>query len=144
SLDFLKRQPLPSLQAGIFCSPTYLYSVSGLTPRYCEAWRMFMTSRESAIIQSLSTENAARCCALMRATGQSWEKNPRSYLREFWCPEHISTQKMLESRRISVFYRVLWVVSGNWLRSKCRMILYLAPLMKGVSTNWGIYTVGSQ
>src|SRR6185369_896402 len=39
SFDFLKRQRFPSLKAGIFCSPTYLYSVSGLTPRYCEAWR---------------------------------------------------------------------------------------------------------
>src|SRR5205814_9831370 len=50
SSDFLKRQRLPSLKAGIFCFPTYLYSVSGLTPRYCEAWRMFITSRESAIV----------------------------------------------------------------------------------------------
>src|SRR5215471_5336045 len=50
SFDFLKRQRFPSLKAGIFCSPTYLYSVSGLTPRYCEAWRMFITSRESAIV----------------------------------------------------------------------------------------------
>ena len=47
---FLKRQRFPSLKAGIFCSPTYLYSVSGLTPRYCDAWRMFITSRESAAI----------------------------------------------------------------------------------------------
>src|SRR5215470_12938758 len=53
SFDFLKRQRLPSLKAGIFCSPTYLYSVSGLTPRYCEAWRMFITSRESAIFRHL-------------------------------------------------------------------------------------------
>src|SRR6267378_5063963 len=57
SFDFLKRQRLPSLNAGIRCSPTYLYSVSGLTPRYCDAWRMFMTSRESAIVQSLCTES---------------------------------------------------------------------------------------
>src|SRR4051812_16782015 len=50
SFDFLKRQRLPSLNAGIFCSPTYLYKVSGLTPRYCDAWRIFITSRESAIV----------------------------------------------------------------------------------------------
>src|SRR5207249_12139298 len=50
SFDFLKRQRLPSLKAGIFCSPTYLYNVSGFTLRYCEAWRMFITSRESAIV----------------------------------------------------------------------------------------------
>src|SRR5208283_5596747 len=47
--DFLNRHRLPNLNAGIFCSFTYLYKVSGLTPRYCEAWRMFITSRESAI-----------------------------------------------------------------------------------------------
>src|SRR5215471_8725265 len=58
SFDFLKRQRFPSLKAGIFCSPTYLYSVSGLTPRYCEAWRIFITSRASAIIRSHSTELA--------------------------------------------------------------------------------------
>src|SRR5205823_7812379 len=56
SFDFLKRQRLPSLKAGIFCSLTYLYSVSGLTPRYCEAWRMFITSRASAIVSAPSTE----------------------------------------------------------------------------------------
>src|SRR5690349_7496132 len=50
---FLNFQRLPSLKAGIFSSYTYLYSVSGLTPRYCEAWRMFITSRESAPIKSV-------------------------------------------------------------------------------------------
>src|ERR1019366_3629546 len=53
SFDFLKRQRLPNLNAGICCSFTYLYKVSGLTPRYCEACRMFITSRESAIHVSL-------------------------------------------------------------------------------------------
>src|SRR5215475_2628563 len=53
---FLNFQRLPSLNAGIFSSVTYLYSVSGLTPRYCEACLMFITSRESAAINvSLST-----------------------------------------------------------------------------------------
>src|SRR5689334_1419728 len=47
---FLNFQRFPSLNAGIFSSVTYLYSVSGLTPRYCEACRMFITSRESAAI----------------------------------------------------------------------------------------------
>src|SRR6266852_2588781 len=48
---FLNFQRFPSLKAGIFSSVTYLYSVSGLTPRYCEACRMFITSRESAAIK---------------------------------------------------------------------------------------------
>src|SRR6516225_6565044 len=47
---FLNFQRFPSLKAGIFSSVTYLYSVSGLTPRYCEACRIFITSRESAAI----------------------------------------------------------------------------------------------
>jgi hypothetical protein len=47
---FLNFQRFPSLNAGIFSSVTYLYSVSGLTPRYCEACLMFITSRESAAI----------------------------------------------------------------------------------------------
>src|SRR5215471_2318842 len=67
SFDFLKRQRLPSLKAGIFCSFTYLYSVSGLTPRYCEAWRMFMTSRESAIVV-LSTDFAVLPCPPCRTS----------------------------------------------------------------------------
>src|SRR5438270_3759267 len=53
NIVFLNFQRLPSLKAGIRSSYTYLYKVSGLTPRYCEAWRMFMTSRESAIIRPL-------------------------------------------------------------------------------------------
>src|SRR6476660_5485698 len=48
---FLNFQRFPSLKAGIFSSVTYLYSVSGLTPKYCEACRMFITSRESAAIK---------------------------------------------------------------------------------------------
>src|SRR4029077_7037657 len=74
SFDFLKRQRLPSLKAGIFCSPTYLYSVSGLTPRYCEAWRMFMTSRESAIVQSLCTESTPVAAAISGLRGEPARK----------------------------------------------------------------------
>jgi hypothetical protein len=39
---------------------------------------MFMTSRESAIIQSLSTENAARCCALIAGRRAELGESPRS------------------------------------------------------------------
>src|ERR1700694_2145882 len=46
---FLNFQRLPNLNAGILSSDTYLYSVSGLTPRYLDACRMFMTSGESDI-----------------------------------------------------------------------------------------------
>src|SRR5579871_2742428 len=46
---FLNFQRFPSLKAGIFSSYTYLYNVSGLTPRYWDACRMFITSRDSAI-----------------------------------------------------------------------------------------------
>src|SRR5438477_11015210 len=60
SFDFLNRQRFPSLKAGIFCSFTYLYSVSGLTPRYCDAWRMFITSRASTIVSAPSTEKPRR------------------------------------------------------------------------------------
>src|SRR5713101_6200977 len=51
---FLNFQRFPSLNAGIFSSVTYLYSVSGLTPRYCEACLIFITSRESAAINVAS------------------------------------------------------------------------------------------
>src|SRR5436309_15995989 len=65
-----------------------------------------------------------------RPTRQTWEKIPRSKgskLRssEFWCPEHISTPKMLKSRRISVFFLVLWVFSGISAGWSCRSILYI-------------------
>src|SRR5271156_5045402 len=82
SLDFLKRQRLPSLKAGIFCSPTYLYSVSGLTPRYCDAWRMFMTSRESAIVPFPFHRIEALFVAGVSGHRANWERIPRTdYVR---------------------------------------------------------------
>src|SRR6266511_260579 len=46
---FLNFQRFPSLKAGILFSDRYLYSVSGLTPRYSDACRMFITSGDSDI-----------------------------------------------------------------------------------------------
>src|SRR5205814_10372522 len=68
SFDFLNRQRFPSLKAGIFCSPTYLYSVSALTPRYCEAWRIFITSRESAIVSKPFPQTQAPLPPFFRGT----------------------------------------------------------------------------
>src|ERR1700689_5449813 len=108
SFDFLKRQRLPSLKAGIFCSPTYLYNVSGLTPRYCDACRMFITSHESAIVP-LPRPSAS--CALVAARrlflGDALALHCLS--EDFRCPEHISARKNPASKRISCF---CWVFYG--------------------------------
>ena len=53
---FLELPSIAELEAGILSSETYRYKVSGLTPRYCEACLMFITSGESAIAADLSTE----------------------------------------------------------------------------------------
>src|SRR5580700_407504 len=44
---FRSFQRLPSLNAGISPSVMYRYSVSGEIPRYCDACRTFITSRDS-------------------------------------------------------------------------------------------------
>src|ERR1039458_2321061 len=113
SFDFLNRQRFPSLNAGIFCSFTYLYKVSGLTPRYCEAWRMFITSRDSAIACSSCTELISQ-----RFFSPTIEEVPKPSPRyksrssEFWCAEHISTGTTGLSNGISRFYWVLWGFFG--------------------------------
>src|SRR6266478_5952187 len=83
-----------------------------------------------------------------RPTRQTWEKIPRSKgskLRssEFWCPEHISTPKMLKSRRISVFFLVLWVFSGISAGWSCRLVLYVVPMTDIHPRGCGVYTIGS-
>src|SRR5580658_9032942 len=44
---FRSFQRLPNLNAGISPSVMYRYSVSGEIPRYCDACRTFITSRDS-------------------------------------------------------------------------------------------------
>jgi hypothetical protein len=46
--------------------------VSGLTPRYCDAWRIFMTSRESAIVSEPFSQPLR--ALQLAATGLSWEE----------------------------------------------------------------------
>jgi len=54
-----------------------------------------MTSRESAIVQSLCTESSPRRSRYFRPSGRTGEKTPRTQLRssEFRCAEHISIGK---------------------------------------------------
>src|SRR5713101_6846994 len=83
-----------------------------------------------------------------RPTRQTWEKIPRSKgsklaSSEFWCPEHISTPKMLKSRRISVFFLVLWVFSGISAGWSCRLVLYVVPITNRRPRGCGVYTIGS-
>src|SRR3981081_832605 len=94
SFDFLKRQRLPNLNAGIFCSFTYLYSVSGLTPRYWDAWRIFITSRESAITFLSPAESKLSAQPFLPGNaGVFGRTNPLDQTRSsvFWCAEHSST-----------------------------------------------------
>ena len=58
SNDRLKRQRLPSLNAGIKFSDEYLYRLSGLMPRYSAAWRMSMTSRTPQCAACVSAEES--------------------------------------------------------------------------------------
>src|ERR1700693_2051945 len=122
SFDFLKRQRLPNLNAGIFCSFTYLYSVSGLTPRYCEAWRIFITSRESAITFFSPAESRFPAQPFLPVNaGVLRRTDPSIQTRSsvFWCAEHSSTGTEGLSTGISRFLWVLWGFSGFHKKWTC-------------------------
>src|SRR5262249_12422768 len=115
SRDFLKRQRLPSLNAGIFCSPTYLYKVSGLTPRYCDAWRIFITSRESAIVPLPVSVFPARSlgpAGLLRETASPCLSAQRALVsRAYISPE--KPRLVANLRVLPGFSGVFWNAKSN-------------------------------
>src|ERR1700677_2053047 len=123
SFDFLNRQRLPSLNAGMLCSPTYLYSVSGLTPRYCDACRMFITSRESAIFPCVLSSKTPAFCGPQANPGR--RPHPLRCPKGFRCPEHISARKNPALKRVCCFCRVLYWFSRKRRFAGLPMYLYI-------------------
>src|ERR1700719_3657062 len=85
---------------------------------------MFITSRESAIfpdpVSCLSTQNQSR--AGFQPAGFP---HPPCVSGGSRCPEHISARKNLRSKRISLFYWVLWVFCRNSQRASLEGNLYI-------------------
>src|SRR6202795_62758 len=127
SFDFLKRQRLPNLNAGIFCSFTYLYNVSGLTPRYCEAWRIFITSRDSAMTLSSSTEFNSRNLSsrLLRVASRKHSDPQQKRVRVSFGVLSISQREARASQRESPrfvgFYGVFLELRKSVVADNCYM-----------------------